>query len=187
MPSPCKYCQDSRFDGGEVCGHCSIWCEACEQVKDRGPAAAVGNYFFCAECIDGYKQTIGVQFGFNITDEGAIYSLAVRRFGSYPPMVRAVRPHLTPGEVQAIGKPIPCSHCDEAPALVARGSNYCEKCEEALWPSKYRREQDDYERTMGDQMEASGASLEPSVRSAGGGMGRAWPGARFTDYDGSDE
>lgn len=185
----CSYCNDSRQiidDGGpEICPHCSVWCEACENVKDKGDAAPVGNYHFCGDCIRsacewGHKRTGG-----EVRAEAAIYSLALRRFGDVA-MVRAIRPHLTGHELAAFEHPIPCARCWERPALSGKGMNYCEACHEIVRPSRYR-EQDEFEQRMSDQMEASGASLEPSSRSAGGGLSRAWPGAKLADYDRSDE
>jgi hypothetical protein len=46
-------------------------------------------------------------------------------------------PCLPPGELK-VSPPRLCTHCEQEPAMLGEGSNYCEGCREALRPQKYR-------------------------------------------------
>ena len=82
---------------------------------------------------------------------------------------------VTVGELMTGGSR-PCRTCWWRPALVGEGSALCDECRERAFPTKYAREESEDERRVSDEMEASGASLEPSCRNVGGGGGYGRPG-----------
>lgn len=57
--SQCKHCFDSRQDGEDLCGHCTIWCNGCHEARPLEGSAME----WCARCLDSPVTTGELKHG----------------------------------------------------------------------------------------------------------------------------